>query len=115
VKAIALFQESLKIQRSVLVDENKLVQSSLDSLGYAYAMLGKYDKVLKVNEQVWNAVKNSQDFPDEKAIIVRKYAICHCRLEQWGGRLTISGDAEFSHPRRRRCNTCLDCCVCYYI
>jgi tetratricopeptide (TPR) repeat protein len=83
VRAIALFKESLKIQRSVLGDDNKLVQSSLDNLGYAYAMLGKYDKALAVFTEIWEAVKGSQDFPDEKAIIVRKVAICLCRLEQW--------------------------------
>lgn len=83
VKAIELFQESLKIQRSVLGDDNKLVQSSLDNLGYAYAMLGKYEKALTVFTEIWEAVRNSQDFPDEKAVIVRKVAICHCRLEHW--------------------------------
>ena len=83
VKSIELFLESLKIQRSVLGDDNKLVQSSLDNLGYAYAMLGKYDKALTVFSEIWEAVKDSQDFPDEKAVIVQKVAICHCRLEQW--------------------------------
>lgn len=82
-KAIDLFQESLKIQRSVLGDDNKLVQSSLDNLGYAYAMLGKYDKALSVFSEVWDAVKDSHDFPDEKARVVRKVIICHARLEQW--------------------------------
>lgn len=81
--AIDLFLESLKIQRSVLGDDNKLVQSSLDNLGYAYAMTGKYDKALLVFTEVWNAVKDSHDFPDEKAATVRKVIICHARLEQW--------------------------------
>jgi tetratricopeptide (TPR) repeat protein len=82
-KAIELFQESLKIQRSVLGDDNKLVQSSLDNYGYAYAMLGKYDKALAIFTEVWDAVKDSHDFPDEKAKAVRKVIICHARLEQW--------------------------------
>lgn len=83
IPAIELFLESLKIQRSVLGDDNKLVQSSLDNLGYAYAMLGKHEKALTVFTEVWNAVKDSQDFPDEKAATVRKVIICHARLEQW--------------------------------
>jgi tetratricopeptide (TPR) repeat protein len=81
--AIDLFLESLKIQRSVLGDDNKLVQSSLDNLGYAYTMLGKYEKALVVFTEVWNATKDSNDFPDEKAASVRKVIICHARLEQW--------------------------------
>lgn len=81
--SIDLFQESLKIQRSVLGDDNKLVQSSLDNLGYAYAMIGKHEKALNVFTEVWNAVQKSHDFPDEKAATVRKVIICHARLEQW--------------------------------
>jgi tetratricopeptide (TPR) repeat protein len=81
--AIDLFNESLKIQRSVLGDDNKLVQSSLDNLGYAHAMLGKYEKALIVFTEVWNAMKDSNDFPEEKAIAVRKVIICLARLEQW--------------------------------
>jgi tetratricopeptide (TPR) repeat protein len=81
--AIGLFQESLKIQRNVLGDDNKLVQSSLDNLGYAYAMLGKYEKALAVFTEVWNAVKDSHDFPEEKAAAVRKVAICHLHLQQY--------------------------------
>ena len=83
IPAIDLFLESLKIQRSVLGDDNKLVQSSLDNLGYAYAMLGKQEKALVVFTEVWNSVKESTDFPEEKAAAVRKVLICHARLEQW--------------------------------
>ncbi len=83
VPAITLFNESLKIQRSVLGDDNKLVQSSLDNLGYAYVMLGRYEKALIVFTEVWNAIKDSTDFPEEKAIAVRKVVICLTRLEQW--------------------------------
>jgi tetratricopeptide (TPR) repeat protein len=83
IPAIDLFNESLKIQRSVLGDDNKLVQSSLDNLGYGYAMLGKYDKALIVFTEIWNAIKDSSDFPEDKSIAVRKVIICHARLEQW--------------------------------
>lgn len=89
IKAIDLFQESLKIQRSVLGDDNKLVQSSLDNLGYAYAMLGKHEKALSIYTEVWTVVKDSQDFPDEKAAFLRKVIVCHCRLEQWSKALPL--------------------------
>jgi hypothetical protein len=46
-------------------------------------MLGKYEKATSVFTEVWNAVENSHDFPDEKAATVRKVIICHARLEQW--------------------------------
>jgi tetratricopeptide (TPR) repeat protein len=82
-KAIDLFNESLKIQRSVLGDDNKLVQSSLDNLGYAHAMLNKYEKALSIFQEIWNTMKDSQDYPEEKASILRKIIICLCRQEQW--------------------------------
>jgi tetratricopeptide (TPR) repeat protein len=89
--AIDLFTESLKIQRSVLGDDNKLVQSSLDNLGYAHAMLGKYDKALTVFTEIWNAIRDDSgnDFPDEKAATVRKVLICHCRLELYDKALPL--------------------------
>ena len=71
VSAIDLFQESLKIQDSVLGvlgDNRKLVQFSLGNLGYAFAVIGKYDNALTALAEVWNAVKDSEDFPDKKLL-----------------------------------------------
>ena len=47
--AIATFNESLVIQKLLLGADNKLVLSTLDNLGYAYAMHGSYDKALAVS------------------------------------------------------------------
>lgn len=82
-EAIMLFEESLKIQRSVLGIDNKLVQSSLDNIGYAYTMIGNHDKSLKVYEEIWEAIKGSNDFLDEKIESVRKVIISYVRLEKW--------------------------------
>ena len=51
--AIATFNESLVIQKLLLGADNKLVLSTLDNLGYAYAMHGSYDKALAVSFSVW--------------------------------------------------------------
>ena len=83
LEALQLFNESLKIQRSVLGTENKLVQSSLDNIGYAWVMLGRLDKALVVYEEVWNVVKVSKDYLDEKVECVRKVVICYVRLQKW--------------------------------
>lgn len=82
-EALELFKESLKIQRSVLGIENKLVQSSLDNIGYAYVMQGKLDKALRAYEEVWEAVKESNDIIEEKVSTVRKVIICYVRMEKW--------------------------------
>ena len=65
------------------------MQSSLDNLGYAFAMQGKHEKALAIFTEVWTVVKDSQDFPDEKASILRKVIVCHCRLEQWSKALPL--------------------------
>jgi len=82
-EALALFEESLKVQRSVLGVDNKLVQSSLDNIGYAHVMMGDYVKGLKAFEEVWSVLKDSSDFLDEKIESVRKVIICYVHLEKW--------------------------------
>jgi tetratricopeptide (TPR) repeat protein len=47
--AIATLNESLKIQKMLLGADNKLVLSTLENLGFAYTMLGSYDKALAVS------------------------------------------------------------------
>jgi tetratricopeptide (TPR) repeat protein len=82
-QAINIFSDSLKIQRSILGPGNKLVQSSLDNLGYAYAMLNKYDKALAAYNEIWTPMKTA-DLPiEEKIDFLRKKIICHVRLEQF--------------------------------
>jgi tetratricopeptide (TPR) repeat protein len=82
-EAIALLEESLKIQRSVLGTDNKLVQSTLDNLGYAYFMLAKPVKALNAYENIWSAMRGSKDCLEEKLDVVKKMVICHISLEQW--------------------------------
>jgi tetratricopeptide (TPR) repeat protein len=47
--AIYTFNESLKIQKMLLGADNKLVLSTLDNLGFAYAMNRSYDRALAVS------------------------------------------------------------------
>lgn len=47
--AIAVFNESLKIQKLLLGADNKLVLSTLDNLGFAYSMNESYEKALTVS------------------------------------------------------------------
>jgi tetratricopeptide (TPR) repeat protein len=83
IEAIQIFEESLKIQKSILGAENKLVQSSLENIAYSQAMLGKFDKALKIYEEIWAAQSLSNDRPQEKAETLRKMVICHARMENW--------------------------------
>ncbi|GKY94284.1 hypothetical protein MPSEU_000394200 [Mayamaea pseudoterrestris] len=88
-QAIKILSDSLKIQRSILGPGNKLVQSSLDNLGYAYAMLNKYDKALAAFDEIW-APMSTADMPTEEKIdILRKKIICHVRLEQFSPALEL--------------------------
>ncbi|KAI2507790.1 hypothetical protein MHU86_6686 [Fragilaria crotonensis] len=48
--AISTFNESLAIQKLLLGADNKLVLSTLDNLGYAYAVQGSYDKALALQD-----------------------------------------------------------------
>jgi tetratricopeptide (TPR) repeat protein len=82
-EAITIFEESLKIQRSVLGLDNKLVQTSLDNLGYAYAMMKDNEKAIKVYNEMWGAQSKSNDQQEEKTETLRKLVICHIRMDNW--------------------------------
>lgn len=82
-EAIHIFRTSLQIQKAVLGSGNKLVQSSLDNLGYACSMLNMYEKALKVYEEIWETQKDSTDSREEKICSLKKLSICCVRLEQY--------------------------------
>jgi tetratricopeptide (TPR) repeat protein len=82
-EAVTIFKTSLTIQKEVLGQGNKLVQSSLDNLGYAEAMLNHYDRALKSFNEAWETQKTSSDSKQEKIETLRKLIICGVRLENW--------------------------------
>ena len=88
-QAIKILSDSLNIQRSILGAGNKLVQSSLDNLGYAYAMLNKYDKALGAYNEIWAAMSKGDMPLEEKIDILRKKIICHVRLDQFSPALEL--------------------------
>lgn len=81
--AVRIFTDSLKIQKSILGDGNKLVQSSLDNQGYAYAMLSKYDRALDSYDDIWNFLARTNEVTEEKVEMLRKKIICHAHLGQF--------------------------------
>lgn len=81
--ATKIFTDSLKIQKAILGPGNKLVQSSLDNLGYAYAMLNRYDMALDAYDQIWNTLKITNEVTEEKVEMLRKKIICHVHLNQF--------------------------------
>jgi tetratricopeptide (TPR) repeat protein len=89
--AIKILSDSLKIQKTILGAANKLVQSSLDNLGYAFAMQNQYDKALSAYDEIWTAVSTSDCTLEEKIDFLRKKIICHVQLRQ------LSADLEFLH------------------
>lgn len=83
-EAIKLFEESLQIQRKVLGVDNKLVQSSLENISYAYVRLGHSERAIKSLLETWEAIKEAPDATlDEKISVVKKLVICLARLERW--------------------------------
>lgn len=80
-EAIQIFKTSLQIQKAVLGQGNKLVQSSLDNLGYAYTMTNMYEKALKIYEEIWETQKKSTDSREEKIGTLKKLVICCVRQE----------------------------------
>ena len=82
-EAIQIFKTSLQIQKAVLGQGNKLVQSSLDNLGYAYSMMNTYEKALKVYEEIWETQKKSTDSREEKIATLKKLATCCVRMETY--------------------------------
>lgn len=81
--AARIFTDSLKIQKTILGRGNKLVLSSLDNLGFAYAMLNQWDKSLEAYDEIWTTLKLANDITEEKAQMLRKKIICHVHLEQF--------------------------------
>jgi tetratricopeptide (TPR) repeat protein len=82
-EAVQVFEESLKIQRSVLGSDNKLVQTTVDNLGYAHFMMGKTEKALKAYSEMWESQKKSNDPLEDKSETLRKVVICYVRMENW--------------------------------
>jgi tetratricopeptide (TPR) repeat protein len=80
--ATKIFSESLTIQKSILGPCNKLVQSSLDNLGYAWVMQGQYDKALSAYTEVWTSLETTNEVSEDKVDILRKKIICHVQLGQ---------------------------------
>jgi len=78
--AAKIFTDSLKIQKSILGRGNKLVQSSLDNLGYAYAMKNQWDKALECYNEIWSCLSTTNDVTEEKVDMLRKKIICHVQL-----------------------------------
>jgi len=81
--AIKIFTDSLKIQKSILGRGNKLVQSSLDNLGYSYAMLNQWDKALEAYDEIWSCLSSTDEATEEKVEMLRKKIICHIHLSQF--------------------------------
>lgn len=88
--AAKIFTDSLKIQKSILGRGNKLVQSSLDNLGYAYAMMNQWDKALECYNEIWSCLStNNNDVTEEKVEMLRKKIICHVQLSQFSQALEL--------------------------
>lgn len=82
-EAIKIFKTSLQIQQAVLGPGNKLVQSSLDNLGYSHTMMNQYDKAALVYQEIWDTQKLSSDTTEEKIETLKKIVICFCRIEKY--------------------------------
>eukprot|EP00527_Entomoneis_sp_CCMP2396_P003941 CAMPEP_0198147648 /NCGR_PEP_ID=MMETSP1443-20131203/36919_1 /TAXON_ID=186043 /ORGANISM="Entomoneis sp., Strain CCMP2396" /LENGTH=450 /DNA_ID=CAMNT_0043812061 /DNA_START=64 /DNA_END=1416 /DNA_ORIENTATION=+ len=81
--AIKIFKTSLQIQQAVLGPGNKLVQSSLDNLGYSMTMMNQYDKAVVVFQEIWDTQKMSSDTTEEKIATLKKLVICCARIEAY--------------------------------
>jgi tetratricopeptide (TPR) repeat protein len=92
--AVKIFIDSLKIQKSILGPANKLVQSSLDNLGYAYAMMSQYDKALEAYDEIWSCLSKTNEVTEEKVDILRKKIICHVQLSQFAVALELLQNLE---------------------
>lgn len=92
--AVKIFLDSLKIQKSILGPANKLVQSSLDNLGYAYAMMSQYDKALEAYDEIWSCLSKTNEVTEEKVDILRKKIICHVQLSQFAVALELLQNLE---------------------
>lgn len=95
--AIQTLATSLKIQKAVLGQSNKLVQSTLDNLGYASIMMNKYEDAAHYYLDIWSTQKDSNDSNDEKISTMRKVAIAYGRKMDWDncfGSLEILEDLQ---------------------
>ena len=81
--AIKTLQTSLKIQKAVLGQSNKLVQSTLDNLGYSAIMLNNFEAAATFYGDIWSTQKDSNDSNEEKIVAVRKIVISYARKEAW--------------------------------
>lgn len=82
-QAIEIFDESLKVQKAILGPDNKLVQSTLDNLGYAHIMRGHSELAHKMYEEIWETQERSSDPPEERIETLRKLIACLARMEKW--------------------------------
>jgi hypothetical protein len=97
VSAIQTLATSLKIQKAVLGQSNKLVQSTLDNLGYASMMTNKYEDAAHFYLDIWSTQKDSNDSNEEKISTMRKVAIAYARKMDWDncfGSLEILEDLQ---------------------
>jgi tetratricopeptide (TPR) repeat protein len=81
--AINTLTISLKIQKAVLGQSNKLVQSTLDNLGYAAAMQNQYDASLGFYNEIWLTQKDINESNEEKARTLRKLITASARTEDY--------------------------------
>ena len=81
--AVTIFNDSLQIQKSILGSGNKLVQSSLDNVGYAYAMINQFPKALEAYNEIWSHLSITHEVTEEKVEMLRKKIICHIQLKQF--------------------------------
>lgn len=81
--AVRTLLTSLKIQKAVLGQSNKLVQSTLDNLGYASAMQNNFETALGYYTEIWSTQKDSNETNEEKIHTLRKIVICTARIEDY--------------------------------
>ena len=81
--AVKTLTTSLKIQKAVLGQSNKLVQSTLDNLGYASAMQNNYEGALAYYNEIWSTQKDSNETNEEKIATLRKLTTSCARIEDF--------------------------------
>ena len=116
--AVHVFSESLTVQKKVLGTGtgNKLVQSSLENLGYSYAMLGQYEDAYTAYNEVWMELMKTDNRKEEKCELLRKIIYCNARTENWSDCLAqlvlledlqteIAGGLSFDHENQAMMKT----------
>eukprot|EP00934_Nitzschia_sp_Nitz4_P001517 Nitzschia sp. Nitz4//scaffold149_size55946//37788//39427//NITZ4_006600-RA/size55946-augustus-gene-0.72-mRNA-1//-1//CDS//3329536827//1517//frame0 len=83
--AVAIFYESLKIQKVLLEANNKLILSTLDNIGYAYHMTGDYEKASKIYKEL--VTLQSETYGDQAqkgwSLAVKKLVYCTIKMYQF--------------------------------